>query len=124
MIVGIAIALFALAGLAAVIRVVRGPHLADRVIALDVALVALMGSLTTHAADTGSTTYLSIVAVVAIVGFTATVTLARFIVAENEDSDIGRPRRVPSGSLTADLTSSDLTRPDQTEPDARREDQR
>ena len=53
------------------------------------------------------------------VGFTATVTLARFIVAEHEDSDIGRPRRVPSGSLTVDLTS-----PDQTDPDARREDQR
>ena len=91
MIVGIAMALFSLAALAAVIRVVRGPHLADRVIALDVALVALMCAIATLAADTGSTTYLSIVVVVAIVGFTATVTLARFIVAEDEDSNIGRP---------------------------------
>ena len=91
MIVGIAMALFSLAALAAIIRVVRGPHLADRVIALDVALVALMCAIATLAADTGSTTYLSIVVVVAIVGFTATVTLARFIVAEDEDSNIGRP---------------------------------
>ncbi len=91
MIVSIAMVLFSLAALAAVIRVVRGPHLADRVIALDVALVALMCAIATLAADTGSTTYLSIVVVVAIVGFTATVTLARFIVAEDEDSNIGRP---------------------------------
>ncbi len=90
MIVSIAMVLFSLAALAAVIRVVRGPHLADRVIALDVALVALMCAIATLAADTGSTIYLSIVVVVAIVGFTATVTLARFIVAEDEESDIGR----------------------------------
>ena len=112
MIVNIAIGLFALSGLAAVIRVVRGPHLADRVIALDVALVALMGSLTTHAADTGSTTYLSIVAVVAIVGFTATVTLARFIVAEEEDSDIGRPATRRSPANGAAPIGDDLDRSD------------
>ncbi len=94
MIIGIAISMFALTALAAIIRVVRGPHLADRVIALDVALVALMAAIATHAAETGTTTYLSIVAVVAIVGFTATVALARFIVAEHEDSDIGWPKSV------------------------------
>jgi multicomponent Na+:H+ antiporter subunit F len=93
MIVGLAIAMFSVTAFAAIIRVVRGPHLADRVIALDVALVALMAAIATHAAETRSTTYLSIVAVVAIVGFTATVALARFIVAEQEDSNIGRPRK-------------------------------
>lgn len=98
MIIGIAISMFALTALAAIIRVVRGPHLADRVIALDVALVALMAAIATHSAETGTTTYLSIVAVVAIVGFTATVALARFIVAEDEDSDIGRRRS--AGSIT------------------------
>ncbi|MEJ6720670.1 monovalent cation/H+ antiporter complex subunit F [Ilumatobacter sp.] len=60
-------------------RVIRGPGLADRVIALDVALVALMGAIATKAASTGSTTYLPIVAVVAIVGFTATVVMTRFL---------------------------------------------
>jgi multicomponent Na+:H+ antiporter subunit F len=97
-IVGIAVSMFAVTALAAIVRVVRGPHLADRVIALDVALVALMAAIATHAAETRSTTYLSIVAVVAIVGFTATVALARFIVAEDEDSAIRRPRSAaPTG---------------------------
>lgn len=95
MIADLAIVMFGVAAVAAIVRVVRGPHLADRVIALDVALVALMGSMTAVAAKTQSTMYLSIVAVVAIVGFTATVSLARFIVAEGEQSDIGRPARPP-----------------------------
>lgn len=107
MIADLAIAMFGLAAVAAVVRVVRGPHLADRVIALDVALVALMGSMTAHAAATESTTYLSIVAVVAIVGFTATVSLARFIVAEGEDSDIGRSAR----PATSPTNPSGMVRP-------------
>jgi multicomponent Na+:H+ antiporter subunit F len=78
-IASVAIALFALAGFCAVIRVVRGPRLADRIIALDVALVALMCAIGTHEANNGSTTYLGTVAVVAIIGFTATVALTRFI---------------------------------------------
>jgi len=79
MITSIAIALFVVSSLCAMIRVIRGPGLADRVIALDVALVALMGAIATNAASTGSTTYLPIVAVVAIVGFTATVVMTRFL---------------------------------------------
>jgi multisubunit Na+/H+ antiporter MnhF subunit len=79
MITSIAIALFVVSSLFAMIRVIRGPGLADRVIALDVALVALMGAIATKAASTGSTTYLPIVAVVAIVGFTATVVMTRFL---------------------------------------------
>ena len=49
-------------------------------------------------------------AVVAIVGFTATVTLARFIVAENEDSDIGRPARLSSGLVSTDGPGPDPQR--------------
>ena len=45
MITSIAIALFVVSSLCAMIRVIRGPGLADRVIALDVALVALMGAI-------------------------------------------------------------------------------
>jgi len=79
MITSIAIALFVVSSLCTMIRVIRGPGLADRVIALDVALVALMGAIATKAASTGSTTYLPIVAVVAIVGFTATIVMTRFL---------------------------------------------
>lgn len=61
------------------IRLLRGPALADRVIALDVVLISLMGAIAVRAADTGTTTYLDLLVVIAIVGFTATVAASRFI---------------------------------------------
>jgi multicomponent Na+:H+ antiporter subunit F len=75
----IAVALFLLTGVLAGIRLVWGPSLADRVISLDVALVALMGAIGVRIAETGETLYIGILVVIAIVAFTATVVLSRFI---------------------------------------------
>jgi multisubunit Na+/H+ antiporter MnhF subunit len=75
----IAVAIFLLSGVLAGIRLVRGPNLADRVISLDVALVALMGAIGVRIAETGDTLYIGILVVIAIVAFTATVVLSRFI---------------------------------------------
>ena len=79
MIADIAVAVFVLAGLLAGIRLVKGPNLADRVISLDAALVALMGAIGTRVAETGDPLYVGILVVIAIVAFTATVVLSRFI---------------------------------------------
>ena len=79
MIADIAVAIFLVAGALAGIRLVRGPKLADRVISLDAALVALMGAIGTRVAETGETLYIGILVVIAIVAFTATVVLSRFI---------------------------------------------
>mgnify|MGYP001812284181 CR=1 FL=1 len=79
MIADIAVGIFLVAGTLAGIRLVRGPELADRVISLDAALVALMGAIGTRAAETGDTLYVGILVVIAIVAFTATVALSRFI---------------------------------------------
>lgn len=79
MIADVAIAVFLLAGVLAGIRLVKGPTLADRVISLDAALVALMGAIGTRVAETGDTLYIGILVVIAIVAFTATVALSRFI---------------------------------------------
>ncbi len=70
---------FVAAGLAAGIRLMLGPTLADRIAALDVALVALMGAVATDAAERGDETHLRLLVVVSIVGFTATVAGARFV---------------------------------------------
>jgi multicomponent Na+:H+ antiporter subunit F len=75
----IAVAIFLLTGVLAGIRLVWGPSLADRVISLDVALVALMGAIGVRIAETGETLYIGILVVIAIVAFTATVVLSRFI---------------------------------------------
>ena len=78
-------ALTASAGIA-MIRVVRGPHLGDRVIALDLVLVALMAAVVVNAADTGSTAFVDLLVVIAIVGFTTTVAVSRFIERREEPS--------------------------------------
>ena len=74
-----AIACFAVAGLCGAYRLLAGPHLADRVMALDVMLVSLMGAITVDAARRHDTTYLVLLVVIAIIGFTATVAAGRFI---------------------------------------------
>lgn len=75
----VAIAGFAIAGLCAGVRLLKGPTLADRVVALDVALVTLMGAVAAASAKTGDRNYLSFLVVVSIVGFTATVASTKFI---------------------------------------------
>lgn len=79
MIFDLTIAAFCLTGGCAAVRLLRGPTLADRVVALDVILISLMGGIALHAASTGATTYLDLLVVIAIVGFTATVAASRFI---------------------------------------------
>jgi multicomponent Na+:H+ antiporter subunit F len=75
----LAVSMFIVAGILAGIRLVRGPDLPDRVISLDVALVALMGAVGTRAAETGDELYIGILVVISIVAFTATVVLSRFV---------------------------------------------
>jgi multicomponent Na+:H+ antiporter subunit F len=75
----VAIVCFSIAGLCGAIRLTRGPTLADRVVALDVSLISLMGAIAVDAARRSDTTYLVTLVVLAIIGFTATVAASRFI---------------------------------------------
>jgi len=70
---------FVIAGMCAGVRLLQGPTLADRVVALDVALISLMGAAAAAAAQTGESTYLSLLIVISIVGFTATVAASKFV---------------------------------------------
>ncbi len=79
MIPAIAYCAYGLTAAFATIRLLRGPKLADRVVAVDVALISLMCGIATHAAVTSTTTYLNLLVVIAIVGFTATVAASRYI---------------------------------------------
>ena len=78
-IVGLAYAGLFLAGGCAVYRVLVGPTLADRVIALDVALVSLMTGIAIDAAYRGDPAFLNLLVVIAVIGFTATVAITRFM---------------------------------------------
>ncbi|MGB3736329.1 MAG: monovalent cation/H+ antiporter complex subunit F [Ilumatobacter sp.] len=67
------------AAMAAIYRLVFGPTIADRIIALDLLLVSLMTAIVVDAVETGDTALLNVLVVIAIIGFTATVAVARFM---------------------------------------------
>jgi multisubunit Na+/H+ antiporter MnhF subunit len=74
-----ALALLALAGACFFARLVKGPTLADRVIALDGLVITLVSGLALNTARTGSPLFLDAVVVIALVGFVGTSAAARFI---------------------------------------------
>ncbi|PXA99339.1 cation:proton antiporter [Nostoc sp. 3335mG] len=61
------------------VRIVIGPSLADRVLALDLMTVTAMGFIGAVAVRTGLMLYLDIAIAVALLGFLATIALARYI---------------------------------------------
>lgn len=77
----IAAAMVLLAGGAGcfLVRAVRGPSLADRVVAIDGLVVTLVASILVHSLRIGSARFLDVAVVVAVVGFLGTTAAARFI---------------------------------------------
>ena len=63
--------------LAALVRVLRGPSLADRVVALDLVAYLAMGFLMTYAILVGESTYIDAALVLGLLAFLGTV--ARYI---------------------------------------------
>ena len=63
----------------AAIRLVRGPTLADRIVALDVMTVQLVSLAGLAALQSRSAGFLDVAVVLALVGFLATVCLARYL---------------------------------------------
>lgn len=62
----------------AFIRLALGPSLPDRIIALDMMTVSITAFCALFAISQGNSTFLDIVVVLALVGFLATVAMARF----------------------------------------------
>lgn len=75
----IALIMLGLALLLSTVRIIIGPTLGDRVLALDLMTVLAMGFVATIAIRTGLMLYLDIAVALALLGFLATVALARYI---------------------------------------------
>lgn len=84
-----AIAGFVAAGLCGLYRLLRGPSLADRVIAVEVALVSLVGGIAVDAADRRSQTFLVLLIVIALVGLAGTFAASRFLERDADPASIG-----------------------------------
>lgn len=68
--------------LVALWRLLRGPSLPDRVLALDTAYVLVMAGLLLHGLVNGSSVLFEAALVIAVLGFVATVAFARFVESE------------------------------------------
>lgn len=89
-------------------RIVRGPTLPDRILALDMLIAAVIGFIATMGVKTGFTLYVDIAIALGLVGFLSTVALARFVLSrgrageEGGEGASGRPegddRRVEGGA--------------------------
>ena len=65
--------------LIALYRGIKGPHLSDRMVALDLILVLLAGGIALHAARARSELFAPLLIVVALIAFAGTILVARFI---------------------------------------------
>jgi multicomponent Na+:H+ antiporter subunit F len=65
------------------VRLAKGPHLLDRVIALDFATVVVVGILGVYAIATDQPVYLDVAVVVALLSFLGTIGFAYYIEQRN-----------------------------------------
>lgn len=77
---------YAAAALLALIRIVHGPGVLDRIVASDVLLVTLMCALGTEMAVNGHTHNLPILLVLAMFGVVGSFTVSRFLVTASDPS--------------------------------------
>lgn len=75
----VALFLLAVAGLIVTVRLVIGPSVADRVIALDALVMIVISVLVVDAARTGRTAFIDAAIVLGLLGFISTGVAARFI---------------------------------------------
>ena len=83
----IALILLGITLLVSIVRIVIGPTLPDRVLALDLMTVVAMGFIGAIAVRTEIMLYLDIAIALALLGFLATVALARYILRRGMKSD-------------------------------------
>jgi multicomponent Na+:H+ antiporter subunit F len=83
-VVGLSGLLLSVAAAVAVVRVVIGPSVADRMVALDTLLFIGVGGIGAYIVATGDTTYVPVLVVAVLIAFLGTVVVARYIEAETE----------------------------------------
>lgn len=74
-----ALALLVLSVALLLVRLLRGPSLADRIVALDAILVVIVSGLAVNAARTGSTAFIDAAVVIGLLAFIGTGVAARFV---------------------------------------------
>lgn len=76
--VALAFGLLLLGMIGSFVRMVRGPSLADRVVALDMITVLMVGFAGVYVVATGRDAFLDVAVVLGLIGFLGTVAFARY----------------------------------------------
>lgn len=78
-VIAICFVVLALSALLCVVRLLAGPSVPDRIVALDALLYVVVSGIAVGAALTRDGSFLAVLVAVALLGFVGTVTVARFV---------------------------------------------
>ncbi|WP_203333810.1 Na(+)/H(+) antiporter subunit F1 [Planococcus beigongshangi] len=78
-ILAISLSLYIIAILLALYRIIRGPSMPDRVVALDMIGVNLISAVAVFSVALGTHAFLEVILIVGILAFISTIALARFV---------------------------------------------
>jgi multicomponent Na+:H+ antiporter subunit F len=84
----IALGLLLLALLATFVRLLRGPTLGDRILALDTVTMLAAGMIATMALKTGFALYIDIAIALSLVAFLSTIALARYLLSRAQQKSL------------------------------------
>lgn len=87
LLVWVVVSMLGVAALLALVRMVIGPTMLNRAVAMDVLAATLVAGLAIEAAYNRHTTTLPILVVVSLVGFVGSVSVSRFAVRETTRED-------------------------------------
>ena len=95
--IDISLVMLGLAFFLTTVRIIMGPTLPDRVLALDMLTSVSIGFIALIGINTGFTLYVDIAIALGLVGFLATVAFSRFILARGQsgDEDNGEVHQLP-----------------------------
>lgn len=104
----IALAVLSITFVVTVFKVIHGPTLPDRILALDMLVAVAIGFIAVIGIKTGYTLYLDIAIALGLVGFLATVAFSRFILTRGriEDTEDDKPRLVTGEARSRDRGAS------------------
>jgi len=86
----VSVVIITIAFLLTVLRIIVGPTLPDRVLALDLLVSVGIGYIAVVAISSGQYLYLDIAIALGLVGFLATVAFARFVLQRGKNSEIDK----------------------------------
>lgn len=86
---GATFAMLAAAFVLVVVRIARGPSLADRILGLDLLVMVAVGTIAAFAIRSGYALYVDIAIALGLVGFLSTVALARYVLIRGDVREEG-----------------------------------